>query len=148
MIHYVAVNASLFFARIMIKMFYEIVSVKPVRRRNVIIFGAGAMGVIINRVIDSDSESDYNTVAFLDNNRQLQQKNLEGVPVISPRKLSSEFLAKNNVKTMIFAIRSLPSSEKAAIFKFAVDLGLEVLEVPAVVRPQTCIHGFQWRRPA
>ena len=33
---------------------------------------------------------------------------------------------------MIFAIQTLPPDEKSEIYRFAVDLGLEVLEVPTV----------------
>ena len=132
LIHYISINALLFFFRILVKMFYELVSVKPVNRKNVVIFGAGTMGVIVNRVIMSDTLNDYHIVAFLDNNKKLQQKNLDGVPVFSPKKLTTKFLEKHNIETMIFAIRDIVPSEKSEIYKFAVNLGLEVLEVPAV----------------
>ncbi|MCK4749281.1 MAG: polysaccharide biosynthesis protein, partial [Bacteroidales bacterium] len=131
-IHYISVNALLFFTRILIKMFYELVSAKPVEKKNVIIFGAGSMGVIVKQVITSDTANQYNIVAFLDNNRKLQGKKLSGIPVISPTKLKKEFLFKNNIETMIFAIKDIPPSEKSDIYKFAVEMGLEVLEVPAV----------------
>ncbi|MFH0755868.1 MAG: hypothetical protein V2B15_01100, partial [Bacteroidota bacterium] len=84
LIHFITVSAVLFFARILIKMFYEVVSIKPGERKNVIIFGAGTMGVIVKRVILSDTANHYNIVAFLDNNRKLQNKNLSGTPVLSP----------------------------------------------------------------
>ncbi len=132
LIHFVTVNASLFISRILIKMFYEMVSIKSMDKKNIIIFGAGAMGIIVKRVIESDTNSAYNIVAFLDNNRRLQSKNLSGIPIISPKKLLKSFLEKHKVETMIFAIKDIPPSEKSDIFKFAVDQGLEVLEVPAV----------------
>ncbi|MEN8228954.1 MAG: nucleoside-diphosphate sugar epimerase/dehydratase [Bacteroidota bacterium] len=132
LIHFVSVNALLFIVRILIKMFYELVSVKPADKKNVIIFGAGSMGIILERVIQSDSNSKYNIVAFLDNNKKLQQKNLNGIPVFGPMKLTKGFLDKHNVQTMIFAIKDLPPNEKSEIIRFAVDQGLEVLEVPAV----------------
>ncbi|MEN8203369.1 MAG: nucleoside-diphosphate sugar epimerase/dehydratase [Bacteroidota bacterium] len=132
LIHYVALNALLFISRILIKMFYEMVSIKHVDKKNILIFGAGAMGVIVKRVIQSDTNSEYNILAFLDNNKNLQSKNLGGVPVFSPAKLTKSFMEKHKVETMVFAINDIPPKEKADIFKFAVDQGLEVLEVPAV----------------
>lgn len=132
LIHYVTINTVLFTTRILIKMFDEMVSVKSTSKKNVIIFGAGSLGLIVTRVIMYDKSNDYNIVAFLDNNKKLQHKSLDGITVLAPKKLTAKFLEKHQVKTIIFAIRDLLASEKTDIFRFAVNLGLEVLEVPAV----------------
>jgi FlaA1/EpsC-like NDP-sugar epimerase len=131
-IHYVSLNAVLIIARISIKMFYEMVSVKAAVKKNVVIYGAGAMGVIVKRVISSDAQNDYNIVAFLDSDKKLQRKNLDGIPVFNPTKLTSSFLEKHKVETMVFAINDIIASRKREIYGFAVDLGLEVLQVPVV----------------
>ena len=131
-IHYVTINAFLFISRISVKMFYEMVSIKPANKKNVVIYGAGAMGVVVKRVISSDTENDYNIVAFLDANKKLQRKILNGIPVFNPEKLTSSFLEKNKVKTMIFAINDITPSKKSDIYRSAVDLGLEVLQIPVV----------------
>jgi len=132
MIHYVTLNAFLIISRISVKMFYEMIAVRPANKKNVVIYGAGAMGVVVNRVISSDAENDYNIVAFLDGDKKLQKKNLSGVPVFSPEKLTEIFLEKNKVKTMIFAINDIEQSKKTKIYRTAVDLGLEVLQIPVV----------------
>jgi len=131
-IHYVTINAFLLISRISVKMFYEMVSVRPANKKNVIIYGAGALGVVVSRVISSDTENDYNIVAFLDENKKLQRKILSGVPVFSPEKLSNGFLEKNKVNTMIFAINDIAPSKKSDIYRHAVDMGLEVLQIPVV----------------
>ena len=131
-IHYVTINAFLFISRISVKMFYEMVAVRPANKKNVVIYGAGAMGVIVKRVISSDTENDYNIVAFLDSDKKLQRKILEGIPVFSPDKLTDYFLEKHKVKTMIFAINDIEPSRKSDIYRSAVDMGLEVLQIPVV----------------
>jgi FlaA1/EpsC-like NDP-sugar epimerase len=90
------------------------------------------MGVVVQRVISTDTENDYNIVAFFDKDKKLQGKHLNGVPVFNPEKLSEYFLEKNKVKTMIFAINDIASDKKAEIYRSAVDLGLEVLQIPVV----------------
>jgi len=131
-IHYVTINAFLIISRISVKMFYEMVAVRPVNKKNIVIYGAGAMGVVVKRVISSDTENDYNIVAFLDGDKKLQRKNLNGIPVFSPEKLTESFLEKNKVKTMIFAINDIAQSRKSDIYRSAVELGLEVLQIPIV----------------
>ena len=132
LIHYVTINAFLIISRISVKMFYEMVAVKPVNKKNIVIYGAGAMGVVVKRVISGDTENDYNIVAFLDGDKKLQRKNLNGIPVFSPEKLTESFLEKNKVKTMIFAINDIAQSKKSDIYRSAVELGLEVLQIPIV----------------
>lgn len=131
-IHCVTLNAFLIISRISVKMFYEMVSAKPVNKKNVVIYGAGAMGVIVKRVIGSDPQNDYNIVAFLDTDKKLQRKILDGIPVFSPEKLTSSFLEKYRIKTMIFAINDITASRKSDIYRESVNMGLEVLQVPMV----------------
>ncbi|MEN8230969.1 MAG: nucleoside-diphosphate sugar epimerase/dehydratase [Bacteroidota bacterium] len=131
-IHYVTLNVALFAFRIAIKMFYELlVTTSSVRKKNVIIFGAGSLGMTVRGVIAGDRSSDLNIVGFLDNNRKLQRKSLEGYRVYCPTKLNREFLEKHDVKTLVFAIKEISATKRSSIMKFAVDLGLEVLEVPS-----------------
>ncbi len=103
----------MFVSRIMIKMFYELLfSGNSKAKKNVIIFGAGALGIIVKRVIMSDATGDFNISAFLDNDRKLQSKDIGGIPVFSPRKLTKGFLEKHGIKTMIFAIRNITGIRK------------------------------------
>ncbi len=130
MIHFVTISVFLFLIRISIKIVYEFISVTPEEKKNVFIFGAGVLGVTTKGVIESDAHNEFNIVGFLDSDKKLQGKKISGIPVMDPMKLSKDFLQKTDVNTMIFAIKNIIVSEKTEIYKFAVDLGLEVLEIP------------------
>lgn len=132
LIHFVTISISLFLVRIAIKMVYEFLTVEPDNKKNILIFGAGALGVTTHNVIDNDHANEYNIIGFLDNSKKFQNKKLNGIPVLDPRKLNRDFLEKHNIKTMIFAIKNISVSEKSDIYRFAVELGLEVLEIPGV----------------
>jgi FlaA1/EpsC-like NDP-sugar epimerase len=132
LIHFVSISVFLFLIRISIKIVYEFISATPEIKRNVFIFGAGVLGVTTKNVIESDAHNKYSIIGFLDNDRKLQGKKISGVSVMDPGKLSRDLLQRANVNTMIFAIKNIEASDKAEIFKFAVDLGLEVLEIPGV----------------
>lgn len=130
LIHFVSISVFLFLIRISIKIVYEFISVTPASKKKVFIFGAGVLGITTKNVIESDTHNEYNIVGFLDNDRKLQGKKISGIPVMDPEKLSKEVLLRSNVDTMIFAIKNIAAADKAEIFKFAIDLGLEVLEIP------------------
>lgn len=138
MIHYVLITVYLFGVRITIKTFYHLITSTYSKKKNVLIFGAGAMGVIVKRVLLSDIKGDYHVSGFLDNNKNLQRKKLNGIPVYSPKALSREFLKKHHIESMVFAIKDIAPVEKSQIIRSAVDLGLEVRDTPAV---ETWLNG-------
>ena len=130
LIHFVSISVFLFLVRISIKILYEFISASPQSKNNILIYGAGVLGVTTKNVIDSDLNNEYNIVGFLDSDRKLQGKKINGIPVIDPTKLTKANLEKAGIHTMIFAIKNISAREKSDILKFAVDLGLEVLEIP------------------
>ena len=131
-IHYVLITVYLFAVRITVKSMYHLLTSSYSKKKKVLIFGAGATGVIVKRVLQSDVKGDYQVVGFLDNNKNLQGKKLNGITVFPPKSISKEFLKKHHIQIMIFAIKDILPSVKSEIIRSALDLGLEVRNTPAV----------------
>jgi FlaA1/EpsC-like NDP-sugar epimerase len=132
LIHYVSITVFLFFIRVSIKIFFRFATRSMTEKKNVLIFGAGDMGFIVKRVILSDPRCSYDVAGFLDNNKQLQGKMINSLPVFSPKILSKDFLLKHKINTLIIAIKNLSPKRKSEIIRKAIDLGLEILETPSV----------------
>lgn len=131
MIHYGIVTVSLIFFRIFIKMFYVFVSVPNSKRRNVLIYGSGETGIIVKRVIESDPNNEFQIRGFIDDNRKLQGKKVDGYPVFSMSILSTEFIEFEDIQVFIFAIKNISVERKNEILSEAVALGLEILDTPS-----------------
>ena len=131
MIHYVTITLLLFFVRIIIKIGFQLISTSG-EKKNVLIFGAGDMGVIVKRLINSDIQSSYQISGFLDYNNKLQGKKLNGILVYNPNVLNSGFLLKHKIDTLIIAIENITPKRKGEIIQKAMVFGLEVLETPSV----------------
>ncbi len=131
LIHYVTITLLLFFVRIIIKIGFQLISTSGAKK-NVLIFGAGDMGVIVKRLINSDIQSSYQISGFLDHSKKLQGKKLNGIPVYNPKVLNSSFLIKHKIVTLILAVKNISLKRKSEIIRTAMDFGLEILETPAV----------------
>jgi FlaA1/EpsC-like NDP-sugar epimerase len=131
-IHYVTITVWLFFVRVTIKILYRLVSTTEKKKKRVLIYGAGKVGLVVKRVIYSDTEGNYHVTGFLDDNRNLQGKKLNGIPVYAPGILNQAFLQKHGIEGLIFGIRNMPPAVKSTFIRKALDLGLEVLETPGV----------------
>jgi len=131
MIHFGAVTVSLIFFRIFIKMFYVFVSVPISKRRNILIYGSGETGIIVKRVVESDPNNVFQIRGFIDDNRKLQGKKVDGYPVYSRLILTKEFVDVENIEVFIFAIKNISLEKKKEILGTAVGLGLEILDTPS-----------------
>ena len=131
LIHYVTITLLLFFVRIIIKIGFQLISTSG-GKKNVLIFGAGDMGVIVKRLINSDVQSNYQISGFLDFSRKLQGKKLNGIPVYNPNVLDSRFLLKHKIDTLIIACENISPERKSKIIRTSLDFGLEILETPSV----------------
>ena len=81
--------------------------------------------------LEQDSSCYYNVVAFVDKSNQKIGKTINGIPIYNPAKiLNKEFITKNNIKVIIFAIPSLDKENRTKIINEIVDLGVNIKSVP------------------
>lgn len=131
-IHYVLVIVVLIITRLSVKIVYLLVTSSLGKKKKVLIYGAGEMGVIVKRVIMSDVRSCYQIAGFLDDDKKLQGKILNGISVFNPDILFSDFLIKHEIETLIFAVKDILPSRKSEIIHLAMNIGCEILETPPV----------------
>ena len=102
-------------------------------KQKVLIFGAGSGGVLTYNIIMQDTESQYEIVAFVDDNFKKVNTTIQGIPVYLPSKVFREsFIHRNNIVAMIIAIPSMNETAKAKLAERAMDLGLKVKMIPHV----------------
>ena len=106
------------------------------RRRktvNVVIYGAGAAGIIAYNALNQDAYTEYNVVAFIDDDMSKVNQELNGVSVMRMRNvLNEKFIKQKEVSQLIIAIPTIRIKHKQAITTRALDLGLTVKTVPHI----------------
>ena len=106
------------------------------RRRpveNVVIYGAGAAGIIAYNALHQDLRTEYHVVAFIDDDMSKVNQELNGVPVMRVRSvLIPKFIEQKKVSQLIIAIPTIRILHKQAITNRALDLGLTVKATPHV----------------
>ena len=105
---------------------------KPVsfdERKNVIIYGAGTMGVQLLRALNETGQ--FNMVAFIDNNPSLAGQMVHGVKVLRPGKIG-RMITKENVKEVLLAMPSALRSERRAAIKALEPFPVVVKTLPAL----------------
>ena len=132
LIHYVAVSLILFFGRILIKLIFLFATGSSLNKKRVMIYGAGELGFVVKRVVLSDPRYGFHVSGFIDDDKNLQGKKINGINVYGPSALSPEFIERNKIESLIIAIKALSVDKKSSIIRSSVNLGLEVLDTPEV----------------
>ncbi len=100
---------------------------------NIIIYGAGAAGVIAYNALQQDLRNEYHVVAFVDDDPSKAHQTLNGIAVMDRHVVMTErFVTKNDVSMLLIAIPSIRTMHKQAIANKALELGLTVKSVPHI----------------
>jgi FlaA1/EpsC-like NDP-sugar epimerase len=115
--------------RLMMPSLFNIFFGQKKSRINVLIVGAGRLGAMTNDVIRKDINAAYNVVAFIDDNKDVQEKSLDGIPVFSPNKIT-ELVNEYVIEKAIFAIQNIENERKNELVYIMLRHGMKVLQVP------------------
>lgn len=98
-------------------------------RKNVIIYGAGPIGIQLLRALNETGN--YRTVVFIDSNPSLAGQLVHGVKVVRPEKIG-KVIAEENVTEVLLATPSALRGERRAALKVLEAFPVVVKTLPAL----------------
>ena len=124
-------------SRFVIKLLYlESIKLKLVKE-NVLIYGAGTMGLITKRTIEEDTRNNQVAIGFIDNNYKLVGNRIDGLPIYSPDKIL-ELQEQLNITKLIISIRNPADDQLNKVIENCLEAGIRVQKVPD---PKTWVNG-------
>jgi FlaA1/EpsC-like NDP-sugar epimerase len=130
-IDYMASTVLLVGFRMSVKLIYFELKTGNQERARVIIYGAGEAGVITKRTLDRDMQTQYDVVAFIDDNRKKVGKKIEGALIYHTDDIE-KLLSHRSIDRVIISIQNLPKVKKEKIVEKCLPFNTKVLHVPAV----------------
>lgn len=124
-------------SRFVIKLWY-IETVKSIETsERVLIYGAGAMGLIAKRTIENDNRIQQKIIGFIDNNQALVGNRIDGIKVFDATQIE-RLLDSLSIEKVIVAIRK-PNPE---LLRSLVDICLlHQVKIQRVQDPNTWVNG-------
>ncbi len=133
LIHYFLCAFFLINSRFLIKLIFHKITRPRLMKKNVLIYGAGSLGLITKNSINQDRNSIYRIIGFIEDNASFHNKIIEGRKVYSSTKaLSRNFIKKQKVDEVIIAIQNISVSRKRKIVNVCLNRDLKVKTVPPV----------------
>lgn len=135
LIHFLLSLVVLIGSRFMVKLLYaRFKTGLEDKSTRILIYGAGASGMITKNTLVHDTSREYQVVAFIDDNANKVGKSIGGISIIDNEKAFSEsFLLKNKIDQVIISIQTaLPVARRNKIVDQCLKNNLEVKVVPPV----------------
>lgn len=117
--------------RLLVKVIYFEYKQSDQKEEKIIIFGAGEAGIITKITFDRETGSNYNVLAFIDENPKKIKRFIEGIPIEPLHKLGA-IIEKNQVDRVIISVQNLDPEKKAEIIKICLPFNVKVQTVPPV----------------
>ena len=102
---------------------------KNLNSKNVVIYGAGIAGRQLS--IAFKQSSDYNLVAFIDDEVDIQNHFISGIKVISPNDLKA-LISNENIVEILLAMPSVTKSRRRVILDFLQQFPVYVRSLPSL----------------
>ena len=115
--------------RVLVKYLFAYAKNYKMKKKLVVIFGAGDTGVATQRVLENDGQSNIQIVAFIDDDKKKGSKNLNGAPIMTFAAFK-ELANVQPIDELIIASYSLPTKRKNEIVDFCLDHDIKALSVP------------------
>ncbi len=133
-LHFLLSLFTLITTRLIIKgIFYKYLQQGEGKKVNVLIYGAGAAGMLTRDALHKDIQIPYLITAFIDDNPSKNKKRLNDVPIVPQHiALDESYVRKHNVQQLIIAIQKMNLSYKQSIIEKALQLNLQVKTVPPI----------------
>ena len=100
--------------------------------KRVMIIGAGDMGLIILKELETTAFSIGKPVVFVDDNPLKFGKRVEGIPIMGGCEKIPELAKTYNIDEIIYAIPSASAQRKSEILKFAIQTGCSLKTSPSL----------------
>ncbi len=117
--------------RIIVKSLYFNLNFSKNEKKNIIIYGAGELGLITKRTLDRDTEIGYETIAFIDDNKESQKQRLERIVIFHPNQIE-KIIERHKISTLIFAKKKIPTEIKNKITEICLNNDIQVQNIPEV----------------
>ena len=102
-----------------------------VEQENVIIYGSGGDAVTAKRTLSQEGKTGLNVVAFIDQNKDLAGKKLDGINIYRASKLE-ELINKLDISVLIIAEKELKPILKNEIIEICLNSKVKVQTLPDV----------------
>ena len=111
---------------------------KDTSRQNTLVYGAGELGAMIERVLRNNHNHSYKIVAIVDDDPKLHGQQLNGIRIYDRNRVFPDLIHQLQVQVAIIGINRIEEKSRLEFINQCLDENVRVLKIPA---SETWING-------
>ena len=131
-IHFMLNVIFLIGSRFIFKQMYHRLTQHIQQKTKVMIYGAGASGLITYMALSEDSNQKYEVKGFIDDKKDFLHKKLKGLPIFPGSKINEAFIDSQKIDEIIISIQNIDNKKLLEIIDSLLPLPAKVKTVPPV----------------
>ncbi len=117
--------------RTAVKIFFQYSKNVKRSKKNILIYGAGELGLALKRTYDHDLTTNVVVVGFLDDDNTKVGKSIDGIRIYSAENLGNN-LRKLSVDELIIATPSITPDKKSQLIEICLEHDVTILTIPPI----------------
>jgi FlaA1/EpsC-like NDP-sugar epimerase len=119
--------------RLLVKYVYQdFILNRNIGVRNLVIYGAGEAGLLAKQTIDRDENSGVRVVAFIDDDKNLNNKRIDNIKIHHINEKLETLFIKLNVNELLISSQKIRISRKKYVVDISLKLGITVKKIPSI----------------
>jgi FlaA1/EpsC-like NDP-sugar epimerase len=123
--------------RVVVKYFFLYIKNLKIDKRQVVIYGAGDVGIAAKRTLDHDPKVNMNLLAFIDDDERKAGKAIDSIKIFNASDIGL-LVSEQKIDDLLIATENLLPERKNKIVDFCLEHDIKVLTIPPV---QSWING-------
>ena len=123
--------------RVVVKYFFIYIKNLKIDKRQVVIYGAGDVGIAAKRTLDHDPKVNMSLLAFIDDDERKTGKAIDSIKIFSANDIAL-LTTQHKIDDLLIATENLLPERKNKIVDFCLEHDIKVLTIPPV---QSWING-------
>lgn len=117
--------------RLLTKSLFNELSNTGSEQKNLLIFGAKELALLTKRAISFDNKSDYKVIGFVDNEPNVRNRKLEGLPIYHFSQLR-KLVNQVSISGIVFAKENVSVKTKEVVAGICLEKDIEMLKAPNI----------------
>lgn len=120
----------LVYYRLLVKSVFSYVRNDLTKKSNVVIFGAGQIGMLAKQALDAEARGKSKVIAFFEDDDNKAGKAISGIPIYKSSELSTR-ISQLAISEVIIAVKHLSNERKDEIVELCISKKVKVRMVPS-----------------
>ncbi|MFD1613934.1 polysaccharide biosynthesis protein [Gelatiniphilus marinus] len=116
-------------SRLLFKIVWKYLKIKLMASKNILIYGAGDLGITTYNTLLNNTTERYNVINFIDDDAKKKGKVINGIEICSVHKINQNYIESKGIEEIIIASQTIDSSKIIGLFD---SLSVKIKKVPPI----------------